>query len=197
MRAPVVLVGLGVLLVAIIVAGLLFLAGRTHHGTGRLPQAAPKATPHQIDLCNSCAHDYNPDALSGPKNQHPNQVGLAIDGNRNAAWTTETYDGDELGKPGVGIYVDAQPGVASGSMILDTSTPGFAVTIYARSSPPNANVFDTGPNGWVKVGAAPDVHPTQTIELATGGVPYRYYLVWITSLGEHGSVAVNEIALYT
>jgi len=32
--------------------------------------------------------------------------------------------------------------------------------------------------------------------LSTGGTPYRYYLVWITSLGSHNQVAVNEIALY-
>ena len=34
------------------------------------------------------------------------------------------------------------------------------------------------------------------IMLSTGGTPYRYYLVWITSLGSHNQVAVNEIALY-
>jgi hypothetical protein len=33
--------------------------------------------------------------------------------------------------------------------------------------------------------------------LNTGGVKYSYYLVWITSLGAHNQVAVNEIALYT
>jgi len=197
LRQPLLVTVLALALAAVIVGGILYLAGRTHHGTGTLPQAAPKATPHPISLCDSCATDYNPDALSGPKNQHPSQDPLAIDGNRNTAWTTESYDNDTLGKPGVGIYVDARPGVAAGNMIIDTATPGYRVVIYARKSTPNPNTFDTGPGGWVPVGSAPTVHSTQTIPLHTAGVRYRYYLVWITSLGNHAQVDVNEIALYT
>jgi serine/threonine protein kinase len=196
-RQPVLVAGLALALVAVILVGILYLAGRTHHGSGTLAQAAPKATPHPISLCDSCATDYNPDALSGPKNQHPSQDPLAIDNNRNTAWSTESYDNDDLGKPGVGIYVDAKPGVAAGSMIIDTDTPGYKVTIYARTGQPNPDAFDTGPGGWVAVGNAANVHATETIKLHTAGVRYRYYLVWITSLGSHSSVDVNEIALYT
>ena len=197
LRQPLLVAGLALALVAVIVAGVLFLAQRTHHGSGDLPQAPPKPTPHQISLCDSCATDYNPDALSGPKTQHPSQDPLAIDGNRNTAWSTESYDNNDLGKAGVGIYVDAKPGVAAGNMIIDTDTPGYRVTIYARTSTPNPNTFDTRSGGWVAVGNAANVHATQTIKLHTAGVRYRYYLVWITSLGNHASVDVNEIALYT
>jgi serine/threonine-protein kinase len=196
-RQPVVVAALGLLLVGAIVAALIFLAGRTHHGTGTLAQPPPKATPHQVSLCDSCAHDYNPDALSGPKSQHPTEVGLAIDGDRNTAWSTETYVGDVLGKPGVGIYVDARPGVAAGSMIVDTDTPGYAVSIYARTSKPDPNTFDPGSGGWVKVGGAPKVARRQAIKLSTGTKRYRYYLVWITNLGGNSHADVNEIALYT
>jgi serine/threonine-protein kinase len=196
-RQPVVVAVLGLIVVAAVVGALIFLANRTHHGTGTLAQAPPKATPHQVSLCDSCARDYNPDALSGAKNQHPEQVNLAIDGDRNTAWSTESYLGDNLGKPGVGIYVDAKPGVAAGSMIIDTDTPGYAVTVYARSSRPDPNTFDTAAGGWVKVGSAPKVQAKQTIKLSTGDTRYRYYLVWITSLGAHSHVDVNEIALYT
>jgi serine/threonine protein kinase len=189
------LVVIGMLLVVVLVAGALvaFLVPRTHHGASPLPQPPPKQTPHQVTLCNSCAHDYNPDALSGTKDQHPNTVGLAIDGDRNSSWTTETYYNNNLGKPGVGLYVDAKPGVAAGSLILDTETPGYAVSIYARHTAPDPNTFDSS---WVKVGSAANVHKTQTIRLHTGGTRYRYYLVWITSLGNHDQVAINEIALY-
>jgi serine/threonine-protein kinase len=197
-RQPVVVAVLGLLLVAAIIAALIFLANRTHHGTGTLAQPPPsKATPHQVSLCDSCAHDYNPDALSGPKNQHPEQVNLAIDGDRNTAWSTESYVGDTLGKPGVGIYVDAKPGVDAGSMIVDTDTPGYAVTIYAINAKPDPNTFNTGPDGWVKVGSAPKVQSRQAIKLSTHDTRYRYYLVWITSLGNQSHVDVNEIALYT
>jgi serine/threonine protein kinase len=189
------LVVIPMLTVVVLVAAALiaFLAPRTHHGSSPLPQAPPKQTPHQVPLCNSCARDYNPDAVSGAKVQHPNEVGLVVDGDRNTAWTTETYDNNVLGKPGVGIYVDAKPGVVAGSLVIDTETPGYAVSIYASRTAPDPNTFNPS---WVKVGSAPSVHRTQTIHLQTGGQRYRYYLVWITSLGKHNQVAVNEIALY-
>jgi eukaryotic-like serine/threonine-protein kinase len=196
-RQPVVVVALGLIVAAVVVGVLIFLAGRTHHGSPPLPQTPPTPKSHQVIPCDSCAHDYNPDALSGPKNQHPEQTSFAIDGSRNTAWSTESYLGDNLGKPGVGIYVDAKPGVVAGSMIIDTDTPGYAVSIYATNSRPDPNTFNSGAGGWVKVGAAPSVKRTQTIKLSTGTTKYRYYLVWITSLGAHSHVDVNEIALYT
>ncbi|MGH2856195.1 MAG: protein kinase domain-containing protein [Solirubrobacteraceae bacterium] len=185
------------LAVAAVVAAIVFLAPRTHHGNPTPPQPAPPKTPHPVQLCDSCATDYNPDALSGPKNQHPEYDGLAIDGNPNTAWTTEHYRNDELGKPGVGIWVDAKPGVAAGSMVVDTVTPGYSVKVYATNQTPNPNTFNSGPGGWKQVGSASDVHTRQPITLATGGVHYRYYLLWITSLGPHDQVAVNEMTLYT
>ncbi|HEY2006566.1 MAG TPA: protein kinase [Solirubrobacteraceae bacterium] len=190
---------LGLVLAAVLVglgAGALYLAGRTHHGTGNLPQAPPPATHHQVGLCASCAHDYNPLATSGPKDQHPGQTGLAIDADVNTAWTTETYFAG-LGKPGVGLYVTANPGVAARSLVLDTGTPGYTVVIYGRKTRPNPAVFDPGPSGWVRVGGAASVNHKQNIALHTAGVRYRYYLVWITSLGNHQAVAINELALYT
>jgi serine/threonine-protein kinase len=180
---------------AVIAGVVLFLVTNTHRGNGPLPQKAPTTTPHQVGLCAHCARDYNPDAISGPKDQHSTIVGLAIDGDRSTAWTTETYY-DGLGKPGVGLYVDAKPGVAAGSMVIDTTTPGYAVSIYGSKVTPDPDTFTTGANGWTKVGSAPAVKATQEIGLHTHGVRYRYYLVWITSLGDHNQVAINEVALY-
>jgi hypothetical protein len=196
LRHPATLAVLLAVVIGVIAIIAVFLAGHAQHGTGRLAQAAPPATHAQVELCGRCAHDYNPLAPTGPKVQHPDEVGLAIDGNRNTSWTTETYY-TGLDKPGVGLYVDASPGAAARSMILDTETPGYSVVIYASRVHPNPNTFTTGAGGWVKVGAAGDVRPTQTIRLDSAGVKYRYYLVWITSLGSHNQVAINEIALYT
>lgn len=189
----------GLLLAAVLVAlgaAGLYLAGHAHHGTGNLLQPPPPAAHHQIDLCGTCAHDYNPLAISGPKIQNPGQTGLAIDSNINTAWSTEIYYAG-LGKPGVGLYVTANPGVAARSLVLDTATPGYSVVIYGRLAHPNPDVFDPGPHGWVRLGAAPSVSRKQDIHLDTAGVRYRYYLVWITSLGHQQSVAINEVALYT
>jgi hypothetical protein len=197
LRHPATVILLVAAVLAIVGGGIVFLAGRAHHGTGNLPQSRPPATHAQVDLCGTCAHDYNPDALSGPKNQHPGEDGLAIDGNRNTAWTTETYYNGLQSKPGVGIYVDANPGVVARSMVIDTVTPGYTVVIYGSQVRPDPNTFTTGQNGWTKVGSGPTVGMTQTIPLDTAGVEYRYYLVWITDLGTRNQVAVNEIALYS
>ncbi len=197
MRQPAVVIVVVTLLLAVIAGGSVYLAGRTHRGTGAAPQPRPRQTHRQVSLCDTCATDYNPDALSGPKNQHPTEDGLAVDGDRNTAWTTETYYDNALGKPGVGLYVDANPGVAARVLTIDTDTPGYSVTIYGRNTTPNPNTFDTGPTGWVKLGAKADIHSTQPISLKTDDVRYRYYLVWITNLGNHDQVAINEILLYT
>ena len=185
---------MGVILAA--VAVLILVAGRAHHGAGTLPQAAPPASHGQVNLCSKCAHDYNPDAISGPKTQNPGEVGLAIDNDRNTAWTTQIYYYGLQSKPGVGLYVDASPGVAARSMLIDTTTPGIRVQIFGRLSSPNPNVFDTGSGGWTHLGGALSIKAAQDLRLSTHGVRYRYYLVWITSLGPHTQAAISEVALY-
>src|SRR6185312_15902948 len=88
-RRPALVILLGLIVAAAVVAIFVFAANNTHRGTPQLHQPAPKATPHQVQPCDSCAIDYNPDALSGPKNQPPEQTAFAIDANRNTAWSTE------------------------------------------------------------------------------------------------------------
>ncbi|HEY2440925.1 MAG TPA: protein kinase [Solirubrobacteraceae bacterium] len=193
------LVALAVLLaVAVIAGGVVYLATRTHHSPPAVAShTSHVSAPQRIALCQSCAHDYNPDAISGPKNQNPNLAPYAVDGDPGTAWVTQIYYDNTLGKPGVGIYVDAAKPAHAGSMLLETTTPGYAVTVYGRTSAPNPNTFDTGPGGWVKLGSAASVQRRQTIPLTTNNVPYRYYLVWITSLGGQSQASVNEIRLYT
>jgi len=182
---------------AIVAAVVIFLVHNTHQGNPPVPQPKPKATHREVKLCSSCAHDYNPDALAGSaKTQNPQLVGQAIDGNRNTSWQTETYYDGTLGKPGVGLYVKVSP-VAARAAVIDTDTPGYSVSIYGSKATPNLDTFTTGATGWTKLGSSADVHSTQHIALANHGVKYRYYLLWITSLGSHDSVSVGEFAIYT
>ena len=81
--------------------------------------------------------------------------------------------------------------------MLHTSTPGYSAQIYATNQTPNPNTFNSGPGGWRKLATVPSVRATQTIRLRTGTRRYQYYLVWITALNNHSSVAINEISLYT
>ena len=188
---------LALILIAAVAGVAVWLATRAHHGTGRLAQPAPAPKLVQDQLCQTCAHDYNPDALDGNRTQNPDLVGLAIDGNVNTAWKTQQYYDGSLGKPGVGVYIDARPGIAARELVVYTGTPGWPAQIWGATTAPNRNRFDTGPGGWTKLAQVPRMRARQNIPVKTGGRRYRYYLVWAVGLPPHRqSVSINEIALY-
>jgi serine/threonine-protein kinase len=184
---------LAVIVLAAAGGGAVWLATRTHHGPGKLAQPPPPASHTQILLCQECAFGYNP--LGSPTDESPDAP-LAIDNDPNTAWVTQHYYAEQLQKTGTGIYVDAKPGTVARDLVIDTKTPGFSAQVYVRNSPPDVNLWDPGPRGWIEVGSADAVKSRQDIKLSTGSTRYRYYLVWITSLGGHVQVAINEIALY-
>jgi serine/threonine-protein kinase len=195
-RARVVIIMLILLAVAGGVVAWL-LATRTHHEAPKLTTPAPAAHLTQIRPCPNCAHDYNPDAVSGDKSQSPQLDGLAIDGSVNTAWLTEHYYSGSLQKDGVGLYVDMGAPEPARSIVLYTQTPGYRAQIWASSSPPDPEVFRSGPGGWTQLADIPSVRRKQTIPLATAGTKYRYYLVWIKTLPPRQLLAaINEIAIY-
>jgi serine/threonine-protein kinase len=189
---------LALLLVAAGVAVAVWLASRTHHGAGK-PEHPPAAAPIAVDLCQNCANAYNPDGLGGDTSQNDNSAGLAIDGNPTTFWQTQQYYSGTLGKPGVGLYVDAHPGVAARVLRILTTSPGFSAQIRARTTTPAASGPDPGNNsdGWTLLATVGSVRHRQDIALSTGGTRYRYYLVWITKLPPgRQSVTLNEVALF-
>jgi serine/threonine-protein kinase len=183
-------------LLAIALAGGLIawvLATRSHSGTGPPGDAAPLRHLTAVSLCQNCAHDYNPFAISGPKDQNPGMVGFAIDGDQSTAWRTDQYFSGSLGKPGVGLYLDAYPHANVHEVVIDTSTPGFSARIYARNSTPNRDTFA----GWTPLTSVASVAGHQRVAVNTGGRTYRYYLIWITRLPPNQNLAsVNEVTLY-
>jgi eukaryotic-like serine/threonine-protein kinase len=185
------------LLAAIIVGVVVWLGTRTHHSAPRLAVTPPAPHLTPVAPCQSCAHDYNPDALSGPKNQNPGTVGLAIDGNTSTAWLTDHYYSGSLQKPGVGLYVDMGKPLPVRSIVVYTQTPGWRGQIWASNLPPDPDVFNAGPGGWTQLAQVPSMASKQKITLATGATGYRYYLVWITGLPPGNNyAAINEIELY-
>jgi eukaryotic-like serine/threonine-protein kinase len=189
---------LALLLVAAGVGVAVWLASRTHHGAGK-PVHAPAAAPSAVDLCQTCAHAYNPDGLGGDTSQNDNQAGLAIDSNPTTFWQSQQYYSGTLGKPGVGLYVDAHPGVAARILRIVTSSPGFALQIRARTTPPNVSASDAGGNsdGWTQLATVSSVRHRQDIALSTHGTRYRYYLVWITKLPPgRQAIDLNEVSLF-
>jgi eukaryotic-like serine/threonine-protein kinase len=196
MRHRVAAVILLLVVAAVAVGAVVWLATRTHHGTGNLNVKAPSSSSasgtalKQVRLCQSCAFGFNP--LGSPSNEHP-EASLAIDNQLGTAWTTQTYYSGTLNKAGVGLYVDARPMTAARVLRIFTTTPGFTATIYARKDQPPP----TWPNsGWVKISAPTVVSHKQDIRLTSSDTKYRFYLVWITSLGAHPSLELDEVTLY-
>jgi len=119
---------------------------------------------------------------TGPPGENNAQAGLATDGNETTYWPTERYYDEQLGKPGVGLVLQANGSGKPSSLVVTTDTPGFTAEI--------------------KAGAAPDGFPdvvsglqvvSSTTTFSLGGGAHAYYLLWITSLGAHQVVHVNEV----
>jgi serine/threonine protein kinase len=190
------------LLGAIVAIALVIAAGRTHRGTGVPPDIESRPGLSAVSLAQEAAHDYNPFG-TGPENRE--QVQNVVDGDPNTTWSTEHYyDGTlkKAGGVGVGLYLDASPGVAAKAIEVQTPTPGFAVQVYAANQvnlalPYGASTPLTA-RGWQgPLGSSGYVHNRERVPIATAGRLYRYYLIWITTLPPHADVAsIADLTLF-
>ncbi len=179
------------LTVALLAAAVVLIGDRTHHGTGTQRTAGTGALT-AVGLNSDAAHDYDP---LGDGAEHPDQTAFAIDGNPETVWTTESYDGSNLGKPGVGLALDAAPGAVFRRLRVRTPTPGFAASVYVAGSGPLPKSMPDP--RWRLVGSAPSVADGQTIDLDTAGQRARWVLLWITRLPPGGDrVQISELTLY-
>jgi serine/threonine-protein kinase len=180
------------LLVAMTAAGFYLLVGRTERGTGTQNFGkAPAPGLKGVSLKQSGARDFDP--LGDNRAEHPDEAKAVVDGDARTTWSTESYTGGRLGKDGVGIYVDAEPGVAAAAMQVITPTTGFTADVYG--APPGGRPQALG--DFTKVGSFTSEKGKNRIDLRTDGRRYRYYLVWITALPPEASVAeIGEIRLF-
>jgi eukaryotic-like serine/threonine-protein kinase len=174
--------------------GVAWLVTRAHHGTGSPGPPVKSSHGHvlqPIDLCQTCAQGFNP--LGSPTDETPHAP-LAIDNQPGTYWDTQQYYDHKLEKAGTGIWVNASPGTAAQALRIINATPGFTVTVYGRRGTPPVKWPDSG---WVKLSAPTTVSRKNTlIHLTTADTRYDYYLVWITDLGGHEQLSIDEITLY-
>jgi serine/threonine-protein kinase len=190
---PKLVLALTLFAVAATAAVLLLAADRTQRGTGSSPDAARPPGTVGVSLASTAAHDYDP---LGGDGEHPEAVRAVIDRDPNSSWTTEGYTSKELGKDGVGIYLDAKPGVAAVRMDIRTVKPGWKGEVYvAERTVPEAAPGDT--EDWKNVAHIDESKRNTSIDLDTAGNRYRYYLVWITELPpDEERVQISEIDLF-
>ncbi|HEY7398699.1 MAG TPA: protein kinase [Gaiellaceae bacterium] len=170
---PLVLVLVGVIAVGAIGAYLLFhdSGGSPSGGGGGGGTATVQATTA-----------YDPEGTGTP-GENNTKAGLATDRDEATYWPTERYyDKDLNGKKGVGLVLRAGGSGAVKQLVVTTDTPGFTAEIKA------GDADDSFPD----VVSGPQVVSSSTTFAITGSA-HPYYLVWITSLGGHMVVHLNEV----
>src|SRR3954465_4700183 len=111
----------------------------------------------------------------GGDGEHDADAPKATDGNPSTYWPTESYrTAPELGKAGVGLVLDAGKLVQLHQLAFTTSTPGLTAEILAGDSP--GGPFDA------VVGTSQIVSGRADFSIASGR--HRYYVIWITRLGD-------------
>jgi serine/threonine-protein kinase len=190
------------LLAAIAALILVIAADRTHKGTGIPPGASAKPGLEPVQLGEASAHSYNPFG-TGPENR--DQIGNLVDSDPSTSWSTETYYEGTLRKAGgvgLGVYLDADPGVIARALEIQTSTPGFSAQVYAADHVPSTLSYGSSESlaarGWQgPIGASADVHNGERIPLKAAGAAHRYYLLWLTTLPPGGkSASISELTLF-
>jgi tRNA A-37 threonylcarbamoyl transferase component Bud32 len=189
-------------LLAGIVALILVIAlGHTHRGTGIAPGASSKGL-EPVQLGQDAAHGYNPFG-TGPENR--DQIGNLVDSDPSTSWTTETYyDGTlrKAGGVGLGVYLDASPGVLGQAIEIQTPTPGFGVQVYVANRVPGVLAYGSSESlaarGWQgPVGASTSVRNGARISLRAPGGPHRYFLIWLTTLPPAKQAAtITDLTLF-
>jgi serine/threonine-protein kinase len=190
-RAKVVAAVLLALAAVAAAATFIVLADRAERGTGTRNAKPPAPGLVGVSLRQSGAQDFDPFGTGG---EHPDEAKAVVDGDAATTWSTETYEGGNLAKEGVGIYVDAKPSVAAAVMEVVTKTKGFRADVYG--APPGAPAPQSL-EGWSKLGSFTADRGKNRVDLADDGRRYRYYLVWITQLPPEASAAdIAEIRLF-
>jgi serine/threonine protein kinase len=123
---------------------------------------------------------------SPPGQEHNVDAPKATDADPNTYWETEQYHSSfaAIGKPGVGLVLDAGKTVELHELGIVTQTPGFTAVIRGGTSA--SGPFDAYLSSPLTV--------QSSMRIALKGGKYRWYLLWITSLPPHGSaVRINDV----
>lgn len=149
--------------------------------------AAPAALEPISDVT---ATAYDP---SGDDSEHDEEAQLAVDGDAATSWPTEEYDTGSFQKDGVGLVLAPAEPVPARGLDLQTSTPGFDVTIYGSDS---SVVPDSVDSGWTQIASEDAVDNKGRIDLDSAGSDFSNYLIWITTLpGKENKVEIEEAQL--
>ena len=126
--------------------------------------------------------------------EHAAAAPKAVDGRTRTAWTSAAHPGG-LGKPGVGLVLEAGGYQSYSAIGIQTATPGFRVEIYSTDAP-EAPAGGPSAAGWRREGMRGGVKKQQRIAMRGATDEPTYVLVWITTLPAGKSqVGLSELSL--
>jgi eukaryotic-like serine/threonine-protein kinase len=180
-RGNVPVLPIALLLVALAFAGAVIAYAVIRNGGGSSAQtnSGGGGVPHLTG-----AGAYDP---FGNGEEHNADAPKATDSSGTTFWTTEHYRSSfaAIGKKGVGLVLDARRPVTLHQLGIATDTPGFTAVIRAGATPSSFPHWISSPQ---QVGSQTqfDLHQT---------APYRYFLIWITKLGQgYNQAHVNQVS---
>jgi serine/threonine protein kinase len=176
-------------LVAVALMLLVAVAIAFNLGRGKTPLGAepePDTTPSEsaaspspseaVAITGVTADDFDPQG-DPPRDENPDDVGNAVDGDPGTSWSTSTYN-QQLGpgglKTGVGLLLDLGEPASVTEVDLALEGAQTGVSLYVTDQAPTSV---DGLTSTAEVTAGPDEHVVLD-EPATG----RFVLVWLTSL---------------
>ncbi len=184
------LIALLVVAGAVLVGVLVLAADRTERGTGQRADTPAPPGLEEVPLRQRAASDFDP---IGGDGEHSEETSFVTDGDPKSTWSTESYESG-LQKAGVGIVIDAAPGVVARQLEIQTPTPGFRAQVYAAG---NDLPGPPAEGGWARIAGPRRIGGRQRIDLDTGGRRFRRYLVWIVELAPDSERAeISEILLF-
>jgi hypothetical protein len=191
-RRPKHFLAAALLLAALVAAAAIVLTASTG-GPKRVTPPARAASPlRSVHL--TAAHDYDP--FGTDMTEHAADASKAVDGDGSTSWTTESYQTGELGKKGVGLYVDAGSSAPARRLDIRTSTPGYLARIYGSNAGEPSHAGSSTFRDWGEPLASVAVTSPKKVYLDTGGRSYRYYLIWVVRLprgNDHAEIATVRL----
>jgi hypothetical protein len=140
------------------------------------PEAAGPLAPSEVSVYNI-----------GGTPDNPRKAPLAVDGDHETVWSTDTYKQQFPAlKPGVGLMAAFADSVRFASVTIDS--PSADTVVQIRTAPsPEPTLEET------RVIGEATLQPGQTEIKLTTAEPTQYLVVWITQLGEGNESTVAEV----
>ncbi|MDQ6796795.1 MAG: hypothetical protein M3011_02010, partial [Actinomycetota bacterium] len=177
-----------VAILTLVVVGIVFARSDTGQRLLHPPSKASGTPPGPVTVESVAAFDPPP----GSGSEHDADVANLTDGDPNTTWATEQYGNADFGglKTGVGVIITLNGPHKLATLEVTSTSRGWSAEVFvaARAGP------GPPPVGWGDaVATKTDINGNATFNLA--GRTGSTVLLWITNLGDSGSVTLGDIHL--